>query len=114
MSTLTLMTIPQRRDFKISAVGSNLLLLISAQAHMCVLRYAAIQHSPSERPAKWGLLELAVMVRCDSQTMWHWTPPGGEECGVCRSPNSRLLCSAWGQEQGYGSDSQVPAEQEQA
>lgn len=67
---------------------------------MCLLRYPAIRHSPSQRPAKWGLLKLAVMVRFDSETIWHRAPPGGEECVVSQSPNFMFFCRAWGQEQG--------------
>lgn len=77
---------------------------------MCLLRYPAIRHSPSQRPAKRGLLKLAVMVRFDSETIWHRAPPGGEECVVSQSPNFMLFCKEepGGRSRGGGSDSQLP------
>jgi hypothetical protein len=85
------MTIPQRRNFKISVVGSNLLLLIMQRPHMCLLHYPAIRHSPSQRPAKWGLLKLAVMVRCDPETIWHRLLQGVRNV-LC--PRVQTLCSS--------------------
>jgi hypothetical protein len=49
-------------------VGSDLALLISLRPHVCLLPSSTRRHTTRPRPAKWGLLELAVTVICNSET----------------------------------------------